>query len=159
MQRGSPRLAVTRGFTYVWVLAMLAAMSIGLATVGPLWAEEAQRQREDELLRVGRLYADAIANYRRISPGSGKRYPARLEELLLDTRFVGTVRHLRTLYPDPASRGQAWGLVRAADGGIQGVYSVSAAVPLRRTTVELGAIRLAPAQRYSDWLFVAPPAP
>lgn len=140
------------------MLALVAVLGIALAAVGPLWAEEAKREREAELLRIGQLYAEAIARYHRMSPGSVKRYPTELGQLLTDTRFVGTVRHLRTLYPDPMTRGQPWTLMRASDGGIQGVASQSAELPLRVTAVQVGAVRLAAAQRYSDWRFVTPPA-
>lgn len=152
MRRGEIRRQ--GGFSYVVVLALVAVMGIGLAAVGPLWAEESRREREDELLRVGRLYAEAIAGYYKASPGSAKRYPTALEQLVFDARFVGTMRHLRTLYADPTGQ-QPWGLLRAADGGIRGVYSQSEAVPLRRVPVELGALTLAPAARYSEWQFVA----
>lgn len=154
MQLGR-RLRAQRGFTYVWMLALVAVLGIGLAAVGPLWAEEAKREREVELLRVGQLYAEAIARYHRMSPGAVKRYPTQLHELLMDTRFVGTVRHLRTLYSDPVTRGVPWALVRAPDGGIQGVASQGVEPPLRTTAVELGTVRLAAAQRYSDWQFIA----
>jgi type II secretory pathway pseudopilin PulG len=146
--------AGSRGFAYVWLLAAVAVFGAALAAVGPLWAEEAQREREDELLRVGRLYAEAIDSYHRRSPGTTKRYPARLEELLFDTRFVGTVRHLRVLYPDPMAKGGAWTLLRATDGSIIGVASTSDASPLRRVAVDLGVVRLDAASRYADWRFV-----
>jgi type II secretory pathway pseudopilin PulG len=146
---------VQRGFAYVVVLAMVAIMGIGLAAMGPLWAEEGQREREDELLRVGQLYADAIVSYHRASPGAVKFYPGSLEVLLSDTRFVGTKRHLRALYPDPVGSGRPWGLLRGADGGIRGVYSQSDIVPLRRVAIDLGSLSLAPASKYSDWQFIA----
>ena len=147
MQRGDG------GFVYVWVLALVAVLALGLAAIGPLWSQEAKRDREDDLLRVGKLYAEAIAGYYRVSPGSVKHYPPSLEALLLDTRFVGTVRHLRTLYADPVSVDTPWGLLRAPDGGIRGVYSQSAAVPLRTVPVDLGIAVLAPAARYAEWQF------
>jgi type II secretory pathway pseudopilin PulG len=144
-----------RGFGYVAVLAMVALMGVGGAAIGPLWAEEARREREVDLLRVGRLYAEAIARYQKAAPGSAKRYPPTLEVLLMDTRFAGTVRHMRTLYADPLDPSRPWGLLRDADGGIRGVYSQSEAVPLRTALLQLGAVTLAPAARYSDWQFVA----
>jgi type II secretory pathway pseudopilin PulG len=143
------------GFSYVAVLAMVALMGLGLSAIAPLWAEETRREREDDLLRVGLLYAEALANYQRASPGSAKRYPPTLEVLLLDTRFVGTVRHLRELYADPIDPSRPWGLVRDAEGGILGVFSQSDATPLRAVPVRLSALTLAPARRYSDWQFVA----
>lgn len=143
-----------RGFVYVWVLVLIATLAVGLAAAGPLWSHEAKREREDELLRVGQLYAEAIARYYRSSPGSVKRYPPSLEALLLDSRFVGTVRHLRTLYADPVADGAPWGLVRATDGGIRGVYSQSTQSPLRTVAVDLGVTVLASATQYAEWQFV-----
>lgn len=148
------------GFTLVWVMAVLVLLSIGLAVVGPRWADQARRERERELLRTGAAYAQAIADYYQASPGSLKRYPASLRELLEDTRFVGTRRHLRQLYPDPVNPGQDWGLVPAPGGGVLGVYSRSSATPLRREPLDLGVTVLPRVEHYSDWQFVPkPPAP
>lgn len=144
-----------RGFTYVWVMALIAVLGIGLAALGPLWSDDARRERERELLRVGQLYAQAIARYHQASPGSVKRYPPSLEHLVLDTRFVGTMRHLRRLYADPLDPSRPWGLLRAPDGGVRGVYSQSDQPPLRTEALDLGVTQLPAAQKYSDWQFVA----
>ena len=142
-----------RGFTYVWVMAAVAVLGIGLAAVGPVWHDDVKREREKDALRIGQLYAQAIASYYKSSPGSDKRYPPTLEALLVDTRFVGTYRHLRRLYDDPLRPGRAWCVVRAADGGIRGVFSQSTEEPLRREPLDLGVTMLAAAAKYSDWLF------
>lgn len=156
MRSGERRCA--RGFAYVTVLALIALMSLGLAMIGPVWELEMQREREAELLRVGPLYAAAISAYYRASPGGAKHYPPTLDVLLEDRRYVGTVRHLRYLYRDPLS-GRPWGLVRAAEGGIRGIYSQSAAQPVCRTPVAAGqnGTPLPAAQRYSQWIFLADP--
>jgi type II secretory pathway pseudopilin PulG len=146
--------SMQRGFTYVWCLAAIAVMGLGLALLGPQWADEARRDKEAELLRIGTLYAEAIASYYHASPGSLKRYPATLEELLVDTRFVGVKRHLRRAYADPLQPSQPWGIVRAADGGVRGVYSQSPNPPLRAEPLDLGVTRLPASARYSDWHFV-----
>lgn len=146
------------GFTYVWALAALVVFSLGLAAIGPNYAADAQREREADLLRVGRLYAEAIASYHAASPGSLKQYPASLEMLLEDTRFVGTVRHLRRLYADPLQPGRPWGLLRSPDGGIRGVYSADERAPLRSAALDLGVVALPPSQRYLDWHFVPKPS-
>ncbi|MFT4190011.1 MAG: hypothetical protein QM617_00625 [Comamonas sp.] len=160
-------------------MAMIAALLIlGLAAQGVMWvlSQQAQREREAELLRVGRLYAQAVASYYESSPGRVKQWPGRLEDLLEDPRFVGLRRHLRVLYADPVQRaadGGGWELVTAASGGIRGVRSRSQARPIRETGAELplhamadgveqdrvaAPLRLAPARRYADWLFVYQPA-
>jgi len=148
--------ARTRGFTFVWVLAALAVFSLGLAAVGPMWADQARREREQDLLRIGGLYAQAIASYYAASPGSLKQYPSDLNSLLTDTRFVGVRRHLRRLYPDPLDPTSPWGLVTDQEGRIRGVYSRSGATPFRQQAVDVGTATLAPAQHYSDWKFVPP---
>ena len=148
------RLGKQRGFTYVAVLAILALLGIALAAVGTRWADRVQHEREQELLRVGRLYAQAILAYHRGSPGSDKTWPKTLDDLELDPRMLGTVRYLRAPYTDPMVPGQPFGLVRDADDTIHGVYSTSAATPFRQGTIDLGVVVLSPAQRYSDWQFI-----
>ena len=87
------------------------------------------------MLRIGALYVQALERYRRSSPGTDKRLPLELEELLMDQRFVGTVRHLRRLYPDPVGSTGRWGVVRGEDGRIQGVHSLSEDEPLIEAAV------------------------
>lgn len=148
-----PGRSAMRGFTFVWVLATLAIVSLGLAQAGPLWADTARRDREAELLRVGALYAQALDRYRRSSPGTIKRYPETLSALLQDERFLGTQRWLRKLYPDPMKPNQPWGLSRDDEGRITGVYSTSQDQPFRSGEIDLGVTRLSDARHYSDWRF------
>jgi len=151
MRAGRP----ARGFTLVWVLMALALLSVGLAAMGTVWSADAQREREQELLRVGALYAQAVQSYYRASPGTLKRLPPSIDALLLDTRFGVPVRHLRRPYADPLAPSRPWGELRAADGGLRGVFSQSKDKPLRDQAMDLGMLRLAPAAQYSDWHFVA----
>jgi type II secretory pathway pseudopilin PulG len=141
------------GFTYLTVMAVVALLGFALAALGPTWADAAQREREQELLRVGTLYANAIAAYYKSSPGSLKSFPPKLESLTLDTRFVGTQRQLRKLYADPLNPGQAWGLMVAPNGGVMGVYSLDQRQPFAQRSLDLGAVVLPAAARYSDWKF------
>ena len=149
------RAGRSRGFTYVWMLAAIAVLSAGLAVIGPSWADQARRERERDLLRIGAMYATAIAGYRAASPGSLKQYPATLEDLLADPRMVGTVRYMRRLYADPLDPSRPWGVVRDPAGRVQGVYSQSEAEPFRIEALDLGSTSLPAARRYSDWKFVA----
>ncbi|MED5621556.1 type II secretion system protein [Ideonella sp. BN130291] len=145
----------SRGYTFVGVLLLLALCMLSLAVAGPVWSQQVRREREQELLRVGGLYAQAIASYYQASPGSEKQFPQRLDQLLNDTRFVGVRRHLRALYPDPVSPGQPWGLVLDAQQRIVGVHSLSEQPPLAEGRLEAGGVELAPAKHYSDWKFIA----
>lgn len=158
MQRGSadmPCVGKDRGFTLLALLATLALVSLALTTVMPMWAKVAQREREAELLRVGMLYAKALARYRDTLPGSISSYPMTLDELLLDRRVHGVKRHLRALYPDPLSADGVWGLVRDEFGRIVGVYSKSNLKPVRSESVVLEDRVLSATQMYSDWKFLA----
>jgi type II secretory pathway pseudopilin PulG len=134
------------GFTFVWALAAVAVVSASLAATGPMWADQAQREREQDLIRIGSLYAEAITSYAQASPGSVKQYPASIDELLLDTRHLALRRHLRAAYTDPMQPSRPWGLVRDAQGRIRGVFSTSTARPF---TEQPGVMR------YADWMFLA----
>jgi type II secretory pathway pseudopilin PulG len=151
MRRGERR--GQSGHTFVAVLVVLAICMVGLAVAGPMWSQQVRRDREHELLRVGMVYAQALASYQRSSPGSLKQYPVKLADLLTDTRFVGTARHIRQLYADPANPGQPWGLVQDDQGRIIGVFSLSEDAPLAERSIDLGGVLLPPVRRYSDWKF------
>lgn len=144
----SRRPLAQSGYAFVVVLMLLTLVSLGLAAAGPAYSSQAQREREQELLRIGALYAQALQDYYDAAPGNLRQYPKKLEQLLRDTRYVGTVRHLRKLYADPLQPGTPWGLVRDRDDGIVGVYSTSAQEPIAQAG---GPV--APARRYSDWKF------
>ncbi|XHS79814.1 hypothetical protein ACFJGW_07490 [Burkholderiaceae bacterium UC74_6] len=145
------------GYGLVAVLILLALAALGLSQVSERWTQDSRRAKEQELLRVGQLYAKALTRYRDMSPGSLKRLPKDLDELLLDKRFVGTVRHLRELYADPVNHGADWILVRDEDGRIQGVRSSSDEAPLIQKELRLGSRTLKVASRYSEWQFLVDP--
>jgi len=159
--RSAPGPAVQRGFTYLGVLLLTLLLSLTAAVAGAVWQLAAQRERERELLFVGQQYRDAIEQYlRRTPPGTSpvaRRLPRQLADLLQDPRFPGTVRHLRRAYPDPMGPAAEWGLLRSVDGGIAGVYSTVARVPIKRSNFPAG-MAFANARSYRDWRFVAPSA-
>lgn len=113
------------GYTFVAVLVLLAVCMLGLSVAGPLWSDAVKREREQELKRIGSLYATALQTYRDASPGSLKQYPQRLDALLLDNRYVGIRRHIRKLYADPTNPNEPWGLVLDEQQRIRGLYSTS----------------------------------
>jgi type II secretory pathway pseudopilin PulG len=144
------------GFTYLTVLFIVAILMGGLAIVGEVWETSAKREKEAELLFVGNQYRKAIARYYESTPGGVKRYPRALEELVKDPRQPSTQRHLRQLYADPFG-GKEWGLVKAPDGGIAGVHSLSEDKPLKSGNFRLRDAGFEGAQRYADWKFVYSP--
>ncbi len=154
MHRGKHSVPAERGFTYLVMLIALAVFGLGLAALGESWSAAARRDQEAELIMIGKVYVRAIGSYYMRSPGSVRKFPATLEDLLEDTRFAGTERHLRRIYADPVTRGGQWGLIRAADGGIMGVHSRSDQPVLRKQPLALPNGYLVSGARYADWQFV-----
>ena len=154
MRRGSrPGAERERGFTYVAMLFALAMFGVGLAAVGEAWSHATQREREEELLQIGRAYVHAIGEYYAQAPGTAKAYPPTLQELVEDRRFIGVRRHLRKVYADPVGKGE-WGMVKASDGGIVGVYSMSEKPTLRSQPLAMPEGPPLVGARYVDWKFV-----
>jgi len=145
-----------RGFTYMTVLFMVAIMAGGLALVGEVWSTSNAREREAELLHVGNEYRKAIERYYLLGPQ--RQYPKSLADLLKDPRQPGTVRYLRKLYPDPITGKEEWGLVKSADGGFAGVYSLSEAAPLKNAGFAVRDASFEGKSKYSEWQFVFSPA-
>lgn len=153
-----PRQDRQRGLTYLAVLFMIALSGIALAAVGTVWSAERQRQREDDLLFVGGQFRAAIASYYERSPGLVKRYPAKLDDLVKDNRFLTVQRHLRQLFPDPMTGAADWGLINAPEGGIMGVYSLDTTATMKRSGFALADAALEGKERYTDWHFEYRPA-
>jgi len=133
------------GFTYLCALLLVATTGAALGAAAEAWSHARQREKEAELIWVGNQFRQAIGLYYQRSPGTIKRYPATLEELLEDHRFVTTQRYLRRVYADPMTGKMEWGLVSAPTGGIMGVYSLSKQASLRLGTT------------YDEWRFMYEP--
>ncbi|MDX1376794.1 MAG: type II secretion system protein [Burkholderiales bacterium] len=142
------------GFTYLTILFVVALMGVGLALAGETWHSAAVREREAALLHVGEQYRRAIARYYLAGP---RQYPRTLEDLLRDQRKPGIERYLRRLYPDPVTNSDDWGIVRAFDDGIMGVYSRSEARPVKAANFPPAQSGFEGARKYSDWKFVYVP--
>lgn len=164
-----------RGFAYIALLLVLAGMTLLLGVALQHIDQAAQREREAQLLFVGKQFRQALASYYESSPGGAKHFPRKLEQLLRDDRFAKPVRHLRRIYIDPmvdpmvdpgvdpmrgdaGSNAPGWQLVRDLRGGIVGVHSRSQARPIRSVAVLDDAMQKAigeqPVRHYSDWKFV-----
>jgi len=99
----------------------------------------------------------AIGSYYERSPGTVKRYPEKLEYLVEDHRYLSVQRHLRRIYRDPITGTTNWGVVRAPDGGVMGVYSMSEQVPIGRLGLHVWKQRSSAS--YENFRFVyAPPS-
>jgi type II secretory pathway pseudopilin PulG len=143
-------VARAAGFTYLAVLFATAILSAGVGLSIEAWHTTLRRQKEAELLHIGRQFQRAIFQYYEGSPDGRPRYPRELKDLLKDERYPSTRRHLRKIYRDPITATAEWGMMKAPDGGIMGVYSPSRDVPLKT---------LMPGATYADWKFAyQPPA-
>lgn len=124
------------GFTYLFALLLVAAMGASAAAIAETWSHARQREKDAELTWVGNQIKNAIGLYYQRSPGTVKRYPEKLEDLLDDRRFLSTQRYLRKLYPDPLTGKPDWTIIAAPGGGIMGVASTSARGADRRFLYE-----------------------
>jgi len=141
------------GFGYVWVLLAVAIFGIGLGAVGEIWSTQKRRDCEEELLRVGREFRAALHSYHLNSKIGTPAFPTHLEELLEDRRGPVLRRHLRKIYADPMTASQDWGLVRAPDGRIRGVYSRWNGKPLKTANFDPKDSAFEQAETYADWRF------
>ena len=136
------------------MLVLVATVGATLAIVSQVWATQAQRAREAELLAIGAEFRAAIASYARLSPRGQSSLPTSLDSLVLDKRFPQPVRHLRRIYRDPFTGEADWGLVKLGNG-ISGVFSKSTVVPLRKTRFPPWAAGFDKANTVADWQFIA----
>lgn len=143
------------GFTLIGLLFLLAGMGVAMAALGVVWQTHSQREKEAELLFIGEQYRQALASFRRMTPGTVKQYPANLEDLLSDPRFPNTVRHLRRIYRDPMTGSRDWGLQRDQSQRIVAVFSLSQQVPLKKAKFPAGLDAFTDAASYRDWVFTA----
>ncbi len=102
-------------------------------------------------------YRNAIATCYQRTPGSIKRYPQKLEDLLTDPRYLNTQRYLRQLYRDPITGDKQWGLVAAPQGGIMGVYSLSEGKAMKTAGFRKEDAGFENSGRYADWRFTYEP--
>ncbi|MFZ5512588.1 MAG: type II secretion system protein [Pseudomonadota bacterium] len=136
------------------VLFMVAIASLGSLTAMTIWTTEQQREKEWELLFIGNEFRKAIGEYYERSPGTVKKYPLTLSDLLKDDRFLVPQRYLRRIYRDPITGSKDWGLVRAPDGGIMGMFSKSTAATIKTDNFRTRDRALAGKRQYVQWQFV-----
>lgn len=139
------------GFTYMTVLFVIAFMGLGLAMTGEVWHTAAMRDKEKQLLYAGNQYRRAIERYYVSGP---QQYPRAIDDLLRDPRKPGTERYLRKPYFDPITGKSEWGVVKAPDGGIMGVYSTSEGTPWKTSGFTYANRDFEGTIKYSDWKFI-----
>lgn len=146
-----PTARVT-GFSYVGVLILLALLSLtATATLG-LGAVSERRAAEEELLRIGAEFEAALQSY---ASAGGRRFPARLEDLVNDQRFALPRRHLRQIYVDPLTGQAKWGVLELPGHGVVGIHSLAEGVPIKRAGFVAPFERFEDAGSYREWVFGA----
>jgi type II secretory pathway pseudopilin PulG len=133
---------------------MVVVLGVTLSATGVIWHSAAQRDKERELLFIGEQFRQAIRSYYLQTAGSVKRFPLRLEDLVRDPRVAGMRRHLRQIYVDPMTGTKEWGLVKAPDGGIMGVFSQSEDQPIRVSFEHPLQQAFTDKTKYREWKFV-----
>ncbi len=119
------------GFTYLGLLIIIVFFSMGLIGESRLLASTEKADREEQLLFVGHQFRNAFKSYATSGPSAGV-YPSSLEDLLNDPRSPEIKRHLRKIYIDPMTGNNQWGLIKAPEGGVMGVYSLSSKEPSKK---------------------------
>jgi hypothetical protein len=153
MQTGKPQA----GMAYLWMLGVMAAMTVLLGRAVDIAVTQGERIREEELLTVGEEYRQAIGHYVEM-PGGNGQYPRQVEELLLDPRFPMPVRHLRQVRRDPET-GAALSMLHSPAGALIGVASVSERMPHKLSGFDRQYAAFDGKTKLSEWRFVYEPAP
>lgn len=154
----------TRGFTYIGIMIFIAIL--GIASMAAVTSADffSRRNAEGELLAIGDEFNQAFLSYYNKTPAGTAHFPRTLDDLVRDPRYPGIMRHLRRIYPDPLTGKAEWGLIKAPEGGIAGVYSLASGTPIRQRQSDLyqsTPLQSAPDQSvsaeggggYADWQF------
>lgn len=144
------------GFTYIGLIVLLAILGL-VGAAGMKTGSLMQRAAaEEELLETGAAFSEALRSYAAATPKGQPQQPPNLEALLKDPRFPGVRRHLRRIFVDPMTGKAEWGVMSNGDGaGVTGVYSLSAARPLKVGNFDARFLNFDNKERISDWKFTA----
>lgn len=149
------------GMLYLTLLLSIALLGLGLSAFNAVWWLEARRDKENELIMRGLQIRDAIGSYYEMSPGTVKKYPRSLEQLVQDDRYLYIQRHLRKIPIDPITNSTSWKSITSPDGGIMGVSSLSTGTPMMTASAQ-HAIGVTPiilsGGYFAGWRFVYLPS-
>jgi type II secretory pathway pseudopilin PulG len=101
-----------QGYVLLALLFAMTLMLIAMGAAAPKIAQQIRREREEELVHIGKDYATAI---KRFVHKNGGRYPNSIEQL----ENTNKIRFLRRQYKDPTTGENIWRLVRAGDAEIK----------------------------------------
>jgi type II secretory pathway pseudopilin PulG len=149
-------LKASSGFAYLSLLIFLALLGFVSAMALQVGGLVHRRAAEEALLNIGFEYAKALSSYADQTPAGMEDQPMDLQELLLDKRLPGRVRHLRQLYPDPVKGSNEWGLkLDPETGRITGIFSLSNQTPIKISNFPFWFNSFNGKSKLSDWEFNA----
>lgn len=144
-----------KGFTYLGLMVLLVIIMIVATTSIQLGKIEQQRLAEEELLHIGREFQLALLSYANSTPVGQNQRPKTLQELVKDSRFPNTQRHLRKIYHDPITGKAEWGIMLSSDQQrIIGIFSLSDKKPIKIRNFDSYFLGFDEKNSYQDWVFV-----
>lgn len=153
-------VSLESGFTYLWTLLMVAMVGLSLTLAVDVYSTSVQRDKEKELLAIGRQFSRAIGQYYEANPialgvAEKKDYPGSIEDLLQDNRSLSVRRYLRKVFVDPMTGKAEWGEIRIA-GRLVGIHSLSNQHPIKQAFSEVDEFQFNSKTKYSEWIFTYP---
>jgi type II secretory pathway pseudopilin PulG len=120
------------GYLLLVLLIAVTLLSIAAAAAAPSIAQQIKRDREDELIRRGKQYAEAVKRYY----VKFHRYPANIDQLV-DTNGI---RFLRRRYVDPVTGKDDWKLVHQGEATIPNFqFGAGPGIPGGQTPGQIGS--------------------
>jgi type II secretory pathway pseudopilin PulG len=110
--RTNSRKSKQKGYVLLALLFAMTLMLIAMGAAAPRIAQQIRRQREEDLVHIGKDYATAI---KRFVHKNGGRYPNSIEQL----ENTNHIRFLRKRYKDPTTGEDNWRLVHAGEAEIK----------------------------------------
>jgi len=142
------------GFTYLSLMIVVAIIGLVTASAIKLGAVLQRARAEQELLRIGAEFSDALQSYADATPAGKPSQPASLKDLLKDPRFPTVRRHLRKLYVDPMTGKAEWGIVYLGEKtGVVAVYSLAEDKPVKIGNFPSRFTGFEGKAHISDWKF------
>lgn len=143
------------GFTYAFLLGVLATGTILLGVTNHIASTEIKREKERELLFRGGQYYNAIKSY--YNAGNPAVYPRSLSDLILDPRFPHKI-HLRKLYKDPTqNKNTDFEIILNSRGEIVGVKSLTQSESFKSDNFPDTIVLDGDGSSYHHWQFLFRP--
>ncbi|WP_442838741.1 type II secretion system protein [Acinetobacter baumannii] len=140
------------GFAYIWMLVIFSILAVVIGQWSVNYATLLQREKEQELLRIGLMYRNAIYQYYQNSPNGIRTYPKKIEDLLRDPRYPEVRRYLRNLEKDPMTS-REFILIKNNDMEVVGIYSSSKKKPIKKVGFLPSIKFFEAANSYTEWKF------